>query len=142
MRLAQVNVARLRWDLGSPRLAGFVGAVDGVNLLAEASPGLVWRLRAAHGPVPLAVDDPRLVVNVSVWETYEHLHAFVYRSRHAGLVRPRAEWFVPSRPPYVALWWVAAGTEPTQADALARLAYLRRYGPTPRAFTMRRRFAP
>lgn len=142
MRLAQVNVARLRWDLDSPHLAGFVSAVDGVNLLAEASPGFVWRLRAAHGPVPLADGDPRLVVNVSVWQTYEHLHAFTYRSRHGGLVRRRAEWFRPTPPPYVALWWVADGVEPAMADALRRLEFLRRHGPTPQAFGVRRRFTP
>ena len=142
MRLAQVNVARLRWDLDSPRLAAFVAAVDGVNLLAEASPGFVWRLRAAHGPVPTADGDARLVVNVSVWETYAHLHAFVYRSRHGGLVRRRAAWFEPTPPPYVALWWVADDAEPTMAEALRRLDLLRRYGPTAQAFGVRRRFGP
>ncbi|SDS60960.1 DUF3291 domain-containing protein [Jiangella sp. DSM 45060] len=142
MRLAQVNVARLRWELDSPRLAGFVAAVDGVNLLAEASPGFVWRLRAGHGPVATADGDPRLVVNVSVWETYEHLHAFVYRGRHGGLVRRRAEWFTRTPSPYVALWWVADDAQPSAADALRRLEHLRRHGPSPRAFTVRRRFPP
>lgn len=144
MRLAQVNVARLRWDLDSPQLAAFVAAVDGVNLLAEASPGFAWRLRASHGrgPVPLAEDDDRLVVNVSVWASYEHLHAFVYRSRHGGLVRRRASWFEPTPPPYAALWWVADDVEPTMADALRRLDHLRRYGPSPQAFGVRRRFGP
>lgn len=100
-RLVEVNVARLHADLDSPQLAGFVTAVDGINLLAEASNGFVWRLRAAHAPVSILDDDPRLVVNLSVWESYESLHAFVYRSRHGGLVWRRADWFnrCRSRPP-------------------------------------------
>lgn len=135
-------MARLRADLGSPQVAGFVAALDGINLLAEASQGFVWRLRAAHGPVSTADGDPRLVVNLSVWESYEDLHEFVYRSRHGGLVRRRAAWFEPVPQPSTALWWVPAGTEPDLADGVRRLEYLRRYGPSPQAFTVRRRFDP
>lgn len=141
-RLAEVNVARLRADLDSPMLAGFVAAVDGINLLAEASGGFVWRLRAAHGAVSTIEGDPRLVVNLSVWESYEALHAFVYRSRHGGLVRRRADWFEPVPQPSTALWWIPMGTEPEVPEAQRRLDYLRTWGPSPRAFTLRRRFGP
>ena len=30
-----------------------------------------------------------MVVNVSVWRTYEQLHAYVYRSHHGALVKQR-----------------------------------------------------
>lgn len=43
--LAQVNVARLRADVGSRVVAGFVSALDPVNRIADESPGFVWRLR-------------------------------------------------------------------------------------------------
>ncbi len=46
------------------------------------------------------------------------------------------------REAYTALWWVAAGTEPTVAEAEERVARLRRVGPTPYAFTLRRPFDP
>lgn len=42
--------------------------------------------------------------------------------------------------PATALWWVAEGHRPTPVEALARLKYLRTWGPTPQAFTVRSRF--
>ncbi|MBV8161692.1 MAG: DUF3291 domain-containing protein [Acidimicrobiia bacterium] len=46
------------------------------------------------------------------------------------------------RQPILCLWWVPEGTIPTVEDAIARLEHLRRYGPSPVAFTFRHRFAP
>jgi hypothetical protein len=80
------------------------------------------------------------LAQVNVWQSYEHLHAYVYRSAHGHYVHRRYEWFERIRTPATALWWVPAGHEPTPAEALARLRYLRRYGPTPKAFTVRSRF--
>jgi hypothetical protein len=40
------------------------------------------------------------------------------------------------------LWWVPAGTIPTLEEAKARLAQLRRIGPSPEAFTFREPFDP
>jgi hypothetical protein len=142
VHLAQVNVARLRASLDAPEMRGFAAALDPVNRLADRSPGFVWRLPAAHGQaVPAAAGaGPRALVNVSVWESYEALHAYVYRSAHARYLRDRARWFEPAAQPSAALWWVAAGSRPTAEEAQRRLAYLRRYGPSPSAFTLRRRF--
>ncbi|WP_432875391.1 DUF3291 domain-containing protein [Kribbella sp. CA-245084] len=142
--LAQVNVARMRAEAGSPLVGEFIAALEPVNRLADQSPGFVWRLPAAeghvltHGPGGSAQD----VVNLSVWSTYEDLHAFIYRSAHGRFVRNRARWFERVRQPSTALWWLPAGEQPTVDEALARLEYLRRWGPTPRAFTLRHRFAP
>jgi hypothetical protein len=137
--LAQVNVARTR---ATADMQGFLAAVDPVNRLAEASAGFVWRLPAGGGHAVTTVEDDGFatVVNVSLWASYESLHAFVYRSQHGGFVRQRARWFVPSPPPSTALWWVVADERPTVEEALARLHLLRRYGPTPEAFPLRRRF--
>jgi hypothetical protein len=38
------------------------------------------------------------------------------------------------------LWWIPVDTLPTVDEALARLDHLRRFGPTPEAFTFRRPF--
>lgn len=141
VQLAQVNVARLRFPVSSPRLAGFVSALDRVNRLAELSPGFVWRYEHGHEPHE-AIGDQRTVVNLSVWEAYQSLHDYVYRSAHAGFVRRRGEWFEPPQAPSSALWWVPAGHRPTVDEALARLRHLRVYGPSPRAFSLRRRFDP
>jgi len=138
--LAQVNVARMRGTLDSAEMSGFVAALDPVYRLAEESPGFVWRLRDGGGGHVVVSD--LMVVNVSVWRGYEQLHAFVYRSHHGALVKRRDRWFLPTPQPSTALWWIADDHRPTLADATARLAHLRRHGPTPQAFGLRRRFDP
>ncbi|HEX8628082.1 MAG TPA: DUF3291 domain-containing protein [Catenuloplanes sp.] len=57
--------------------------------------------------------------------------------RRAGYV---ATWFVSTPRPSAALWWVPMGTRPTLDEALLRLRVLRRYGPSPKAFGVRRRY--
>ncbi|MBW0088767.1 DUF3291 domain-containing protein [Pseudonocardia sp. KRD-184] len=75
-----------------------------------------------------------------IWSDYAALHEFVYRSGHGGLVRNRSRWFTTTRQPSTALWWIPAGTRPTAGDAARRLQHLRTHGPSPRAFSLRRRF--
>jgi uncharacterized protein DUF3291 len=142
--LAQANVARQRGALDSPTMAEFVLALDPVNRIADHSPGFVWRLRSSesHGATTLWDGDCPIIVNLSVWESYEALHAFVYRSPHGAYLRRRAHWFVPVQQPSTVLWWVDAGERPTVDEALRRLRYLRANGPSPKAFTLRRRFGP
>ena len=140
--LAQVNVARLRHPPGSPQLRGFTAALADINALAERSPGFVWRPPTGDGHLDGGelLGDPLLFVNLSVWERYEDLHQFTYRSAHAGFVKRRSQWFLPMAPPTTALWWVPTGLTPTPEQAVARWRHLRRYGPTPQAFGLRRRF--
>lgn len=142
--LAQVTVARMRAPLDAPEMAGFAAAVDPVLRLAAGSAGFVWRHAGSHGHDVTVRDDgdATTVVTVSVWTSYEALHDFTYRSAHGGFVRRRAEWFTTGPGPSTALWWVPAGTRPTVDEALRRLAVLRAYGPSPRAFGVRRRFDP
>ena len=45
VHVAQLNVARLLAPIDSPRLAGFVAALDEVNAAADGAPGFVWRLQ-------------------------------------------------------------------------------------------------
>src|SRR5690348_7447355 len=139
--LAECNVALMRSD-SDAAMRGFHAALDPVHRLAEASPGFVWRLRSGLDHRPVTHDTGRgvLVVNVSVWTSYEALHAFTYRGVHGGLVRRRAQWFLPTGQRSIVLWWVPAGHRPTLDDALRRLAHLRGHGPSPQAFTPRRRF--
>jgi hypothetical protein len=142
--LAQVNVARMRSPLETPEMAGFVAAIDPVLRMAEDSDGFLWRYADGHGRnVTVRPDgDGTMVVNLSVWSSYEALHAFTYRSAHGAFIRQRNSWFVPIQQPSTALWWVTTGTRPTLDEALRRLAVFRRYGPSPRAFGIRRRYQP
>jgi Domain of unknown function (DUF3291) len=136
--LVQVNVARMRAPLDDPVMAGFVAGLAAVHRLAEGSPGFGWRLGTGH--CVLTDDAGPAVVNVSAWVCYADLHAFVYRSAHGRYVRRRAEWFLPTEQPSTALWWCRPDGLPDLAGAVRRLQYLRRYGPTPRAFSLRMRF--
>ena len=141
--LAEVNVARARAALDDPSMADFVAALDGLNRLADESPGFIWRLTAGDGQassyVRVAGDD-RLIVNLSVWSSVESLHAYTYRSHHHRVFRERRRWFERLERPSLALWWVHGDVVPAVDDALARLERLRAQGPTPEAFDVTHRF--
>jgi heme-degrading monooxygenase HmoA len=140
--LAQVNIATLRAPLDGPELAGFVAQLEPINALADQSPGFVWRLQTEDGDAtairPYA--DDRVMVNLSVWASLEALRTFVYASQHLDVMRHRRQWFHRMADPYLALWWVPAGTIPTVAEAKQRLELLAAQGPTAGAFTFRAPF--
>ena len=137
--LAQVNVATLRAPLDGPELAGFVAQLEPVNALADRSPGFVWRLQTEDGDATAIrpYEDDRVMVNLSVWASFEALRTFVYATRHLEVMRHRRQWFSRMADPYLALWWVPAGAIPTVAEAKERLELLTRQGPTADAFTFR-----
>ena len=140
--LAQVNIATVRSPLDTPELAGFVAQLEPINALADAHPGFVWRLQTEDGDATAIrpYDDERIMDNLSVWASLEALREFVYASRHLDVMRHRREWFHRTPDPYLALWWVPAGTIPTVAEAKKRLGLLARQGPTADAFTFRAPF--
>ena len=140
--LAQVNIATLRAPLDGPELAGFVAQLGPINALADQHPGFVWRLQTEDGDATAIrpFDDDRVMVNLSVWSSLEALRAFVYATRHLEVMRHRRAWFQRMPDPYLALWWVPAGTIPTVAEAKDRLELLAGQGPTAGAFTFRAPF--
>ncbi len=144
VHLAQVNVGRLRAPIDDPLIAGFVAQLDTINALAEASPGFIWRLKDESGNATTitAFDDPRMIINMSVWESLEALRAYVYRSDHTQVLARRREWFEKMDGPHMALWWIPAGTLPSVDDAKRCLEMLAARGPTAAAFTFRDRFTP
>jgi hypothetical protein len=136
--LAQLNIARLRAPLDSPELADFVALLPEVNALAERSPGYIWRLQDESGDATaLRPFAPDVIVNLTVWESVESLWDFTYRTAHLEPMRRRRDWFAPFDGPHLVLWWIPAGTQPTLAEAAARLARLAEHGPAPEAFTFR-----
>ncbi len=137
--LAQLNVSELRAPLDSPQLADFVSQLGPINELADRSPGFVWRLAAPGGndATTLRPYGDGIIVNFSLWESYEALWDFVYRSRHLDVLRRRREWFHRMAQAHVVLWWVPAGCTPTVEEAVERLETLRHEGSSERAFTFR-----
>lgn len=140
-QLAVVNVARLRHPLTDRRMAAFVDGIDAINLLAEASPGFVWRRTGVAGHSALLPgSDGELIVNVSSWLTYLDFHAFTYQGAHGRYLTAREPWFLPVPGPTTALWWFPEDDRPSVEHALARLRTLRREGPSRRAFTVLRQW--
>ena len=140
--IAQMNVGRTVAPLDSPALAGFMAALDGINALAEAAPGFVWRLQSDSGNATdiKVSDDPQFIVNMSVWSSVEALFDFVYQSAHTPVMGRRRQWFEKPAEAYQVLWWVPAGHKPTVEEGLARLAKLNAEGPSPEAFNFKSRF--
>ena len=142
--IAQVHIARMHAPLDDPIMAGFVARLAEINALADRSPGFVWRLQTEAGDATYLrpYDDDRILFNLSVWETIEHLKEYVYRSAHGAVMRQRRQWFEKFDGMYLALWWVSVGHIPSVGEAKQRLDYLQGHGETVRAFTFKRIFEP
>ncbi len=144
--VAQANVARLVAPIDDVRVADFVAAFEPVYAASDRAPGFVWRLSAeADADSVTAFDwdaatDAGVIFNMSVWDTIEHLEAFIYGVDHLPVLRRRREWFERMLVPYSACWWIPAGQRPTPEEAESRVRRLRTDGPTPYAFTLRARF--
>jgi hypothetical protein len=135
--LAQINIGRLIAPLDDPRMTGFVSQLAGVNALAEATPGFVWRLQSESGnatDIPYDVDES-LLLNMSVWESVEALREFTYQSAHAQVFRDRGLWFEKLSVPVMCLWWVPEGHIPTVAEGRERLTYFQEHGDSEFAFS-------
>jgi hypothetical protein len=140
-QLAQLNIATMREPLDSPSMADFVGSLDRLNLLAEQSPGFVWRLKDEAGDAtairPFGED---VLVNMSVWEDIAFLSDYAFRSAHVEIMRRRREWFDKMANAHAVLWWVPRGHRPTVFEAADRLELLRKHGPGPEAFAFNASF--
>lgn len=138
--LAQINIARMRGvNIEDPIMQGFAARLDEINAIADAAPGFVWRLQTDEGNATYLrpYDDDRIIVNMSVWESVEHLKAYVYKTPHAELLKARREWFEHFEGAYLAMWWVPEGHIPSIDEAKKRLAHLEEHGPSQYAFTWR-----
>ena len=135
--LAQLNVGRVRHALDDPRMADFMNNLARINAVAERSPGFVWRYTDASGnateTLPFA-DDPRMMINMSVWESVEALERYVYLTVHKRFYGRRPEWFEKTEGPHFVMWWIPAGHRPMLIEAKERLEYLAAHGPSDHAF--------
>jgi hypothetical protein len=142
--IAQVNIARMKGSsINDPIMADFVAQLDEINQLAERSKGFVWRLKEDGGNATEISynEDPRIIINMSVWETLADLENFTYRTIHAKVMSLRKNWFE-KMDHYQCLWYVHKEVKPTVEDAKFRLNHLQVNGPSPIAFTFRKTFLP
>jgi Domain of unknown function (DUF3291) len=140
--LAQINIGRVVAPIDSPQLADFVAQLDPVNRMADAAAGFVWRLQSASGNATDVAynDDPRVHVNMSVWESLAALRDFFYGLQHMQVLRDRAKWFEKMDKPPSCLWWIRAGHLPSVAEGRERLEHYQAHGATPFAFSFSQSF--
>lgn len=142
MQLAQLNIALAKYPLESPEISEFVDNLDAINAIAESSEGFIWRLKDESGDATniKAFDDPKMIVNMSVWQDVDCLKNFMFRTNHRNFMRRKAQWFEKLNTDSYVLWWIADDHIPTIEEALARLAILRKDGDSPQAFTFKSNF--
>lgn len=95
MQLAQLNIATAKYQMDAPEIQYFVESLDRINLLAEQSPGFIWRLKDETGNATeiKAFDDPNIIVNMSVWQSEQTLKDFMFKTAHKEFLARKKEWF-------------------------------------------------
>ena len=142
--LAQINIALMKAPLEAPIMAEFAAALNEVNAVADQSPGFVWRLQTPSGNATnvRAYPDPKILVNLSVWQGVEPLKAYVYKSLHGEFFIRRRQWFEKFPGEHFAMWWILAGQWPSVEAGKAKLEHLTRHGDSPDCFTFARPYPP
>lgn len=136
MHLAEINIAKWQYAPDDPRGRDFFAALDAVNAAAERMPGFVWRLVGeGNDATDITVfDDPRVLVNVSVWQSVADLEKFVWNTIHKRVYDRKNKWFMAPKEHYLAMWWVEPGHVPTLEEAQTRLRHLQEHGNSDHAF--------
>jgi heme-degrading monooxygenase HmoA len=137
MHLAELNLARLKHPIGDARVAEFVDNLTRVNEAGKRMPGFVWILENDEGTATnfRVDDDPQMLVNLTVWESADHLRRFVFGPVHKYFYDRRHLWLDALEGVQVVFWPVLEGHSPTLDEAMARLAHLREHGPSDYAFS-------
>lgn len=146
--LAQGNFSYISGDsMEDPVMKEFVDNLEKINNLADNSPGFVWRLQDESGIGATNIqifEDPKFIINMSVWEDQESLYKYVYKSEHVDFLARRSKWFEPlskhSDLPGLVLWWIPEGHLPTPEELKSKLEYLRDNGPSSEAFSFANSF--
>lgn len=136
MHLAQFNIGRMTYDLDDPRAADFVRGVDMLNRIAEQAEGFVWKYETETGGVVQdnVDDDPRVLINLTVWDSIEALTHFVFKTLHKHFLMRKAEWFTPLDRAHFVMWWIPEGHCPNLTEAQGKLEQLRTKGASDAAF--------
>lgn len=135
MNIAQINIAQMKAPMESELMKEFRDFLAPVNLLAESSPGFIWRYsdENAH-EFKYPWKDDMLIVNMSVWDNIESLQDFTYKTVHSYFIKSRRKWFHQLGHPHTVLWRIEEGHIPTLIEAKEKLDSLKKNGPTKSAF--------
>ena len=139
-QLAEINIARMKGvNINDPIMQEFVENLERVNSIAEASEGFVWRLKDENNNATSMnpYDDEQVIINVSVWESFETLEHVMYQTFHSDFLKRRKEWFQNFGTAHTAMWWIPAGKFPTLQEAVDQLDYLQKNGASEKVFDFR-----
>ncbi|MFC3123202.1 DUF3291 domain-containing protein [Agaribacter flavus] len=141
MHLAQLNIAKVRFNLDSPEMAGFVDNIAPINAIAESSPGFIWRLKDEDGDATgfNVEGQPDIIVNMSVWENVTSLKNFMFKTHHVDFLKHKKEWFIPIDDASYVMWWIPKGHIPSLEEAFDKLNWLRQHGESDLAFSFKRK---
>ena len=130
MKVAQVNIARMKDRIDSDLMSEFVNNLDRINSLAEDQKGFVWRLKdEENNATSIQVyEDEYIIINMSVWDSVDDLFHFVYNTAHAQFVKRGSGWFHRMEDMHMAIWKISPDHIPTAHEAKEKLEYLRVHG--------------
>ncbi|MEQ8304569.1 MAG: DUF3291 domain-containing protein [Cyclobacteriaceae bacterium] len=140
--IAQLNLAKAKYSLDDPRMAGFVKQLAAVNSEGENSSGFVWILKDETGTAVNfnLFDDPSLLVNLTVWQDIESMKQFVYNGLHLKVFKNRKAWFEPMEREHLVLWWIPPDHVPSLKEARLKMEKLWTEGPSLAAFNFKKLF--
>ena len=134
--IAQLNIGRPLHPLDDPRMSEFMRNLDRVNAIAERTPGFVWRLKddSNNATAFRPFDDPKMLVNMSEWESVEALERFVWATVHKQFYNRKGAWFERLATPHFVMWPIPGGHIPDLKEAKERLDHLTKRGDSDFAF--------
>lgn len=125
-------------------MQAFSKAIDDINALAETSPGFVWRWVSGENDDSGArfFNNPKVIINLSVWDSIDALKNYVYTSGHLDILKRKKEWFEKPSSAHLAMWWIPEGQYPSLENAKSKLDLIDQHGATEQAFTFATQFLP
>ena len=143
-QLAEINIARIKGvTINDPIMKEFVDNLDNVNEIAEKSEGFVWRLKEEDNNATNLnpYNDEQIIVNYSIWDNIETLEHYMYKTFHSEFLKRRKEWFQAFGQVSTAMWWVKKGEIPDLTEAIEKLDYLQKNGPSEIVFNFRKKYS-
>lgn len=135
--IAHVNIGYWRPEIGEHEYFRFSELGRSISLDAANNPHLKWQFGTQFYQDPNVMrvfNEPRMILNLSVWNSLEALQEFVYRKYHHQAISRKSEWFEPLTVASYVLWWVDENSMPTLEDAKYRLEYFNEHGANSEAF--------
>ncbi|MCX7565251.1 DUF3291 domain-containing protein [Sulfitobacter sp. F26169L] len=136
MCLADNNIAHLTHPIDYPAVAGFTDYLERVDGIAERMEGFIWHYVDSSGNATDTQigDDPRVIVNLSVWRDVAALKRFVCETLHKQFYANRDKWFQAMDRMGFAMWRIDEDHHPDISEAQARLDHDNAHGSSDHVF--------